>query len=78
VQFLERRGVNVDRSPTDDEGRNLAADINEAVVQMVATGSVMAIAAGCDAVPGLLPSRGLQGGGRAPDTGPDDGGFLDE
>jgi hypothetical protein len=44
VQMLEQEGVVVAWSPPREE-RGLAADVNDAVVQMVATGSVMAIAA---------------------------------
>jgi len=47
-QFLERRGVRVERvdwSPPE-EGRSLGSDVNNVVVQMVATGGVLAITAG--------------------------------
>jgi hypothetical protein len=82
AQFLEEQGVRVEwRRPEED--RSLGGDVNEVVVQMVATGGVVAIAAGVKKFRDMfrharyrveVEGEDQAEGNRAE---PDDGGFLD-
>jgi hypothetical protein len=71
VQMLERQGVRVDWSPPE-ERRGLGADANEVIVNLVSTGSVVAIAAAVKQFRTRFPRHKIEVEGE-----PDYGGFLD-
>jgi hypothetical protein len=82
VQFLEEQGVRVEWT-RPEEDRSLGGDVNEVVVQIVATGGVVAIAAGVKKFRDMFRHAryGVEVEGEDHAEGnhaePDDGGFLD-
>jgi hypothetical protein len=73
VQMLEQQGVQVDWTPPQ-EHRGLGADVNEVIVNLVSTGSVVAIAAAVKQFRARFPRHKIEVEGEAE---PDDSGFLD-
>jgi hypothetical protein len=82
VQFLEEHGVQVEWTRPEEE-RSLGGDVNEVVVQMVATGGAVAIAAGVKKFRDMFRHARyrveVEGEDQAEGNHvePDDGGFLD-
>jgi hypothetical protein len=70
VQMLERQGVQVDWSPPHEE-RGLASDINEVIVNLVSTGSALAIAAGVKQFRQRFPRHKIEVEGEKEDDGND-------
>lgn len=74
VQMLEQEGVTVQWTPPQ-ERRGLGADINEVVVSLVSSGTLLAITAGVRKFRERFPRHKIEVDGE--EARPDDGGFLD-
>ena len=70
VQMLEQQGVRVEWSPPREE-RGLASDINEVVVNLVSTGSALAIAAAVKQFRQRFPRHKIEVEGEKEGGGPD-------
>lgn len=75
VQMLREQGVHVDWTPPREQ-RDLAGMAEEVAVNLVSTGTLVAIGAAVKRFRQRFPKIKLKVEGE--DDGPDDGGFLDE